>query len=253
MKLNTIIVDDENANIEILKDILIEYANDEITIVGTSNNAKDAVDLINTLKPQVLFLDIQLDQGTCFDVLSKIDTYNYLPVFVSAYDNYILDSFKFNAINFILKPISIDDVMTSVDLILKQYELRNFTNTDIVEKLVKSIKTTNSNSTENILVISEMDSTSFIKLEDINYCKSDGRYTEFYLRSGQVETSCKNLGKYEEELPEKIFFRTHKSYLVNINSIRKIIKKNGHYCVLEDGSEIPISVRKSKSLHDRLL
>jgi two-component system LytT family response regulator len=248
-KLTAILVDDEDLNIQILSELLNECASDSIEIIAKTNNAADALNLINELNPQLLFLDIKLDAGTSFDLLLKIEPYDYMTVFVTAYQDYVLDSFKFNAVNFIVKPITISNVFDSVHLALKQYKLRNFTSKSQINQLIDNINSgVESNSLE-FIGIPEIGGTQFVKYTQILFCKSDGRYTEVHLDNGDIKVTAKNLGKYEELLPEKLFFRVHKSYIVNMSMIAQVISKDGNSVKLINGTEIPISGRRLNKLY----
>jgi two-component system LytT family response regulator len=252
MKLSAIIIDDENYNIEILQNLLTEYASDTIEVVATANNTEEAQKTINKLQPQVLFLDIRLDKGTAFDLLLKIEPYNYMAVFATAHKEYVIESFRYNAVYYILKPLSIKDIITSVNLAWKEYHLRNFTNRDKIENLIVSLNKESHNEFLEVMGIPEVGTTKFVKHKNILYCKSDGRYTEIYLNNGDVRVSAKNLGLYEDLLPSSIFFRIHKSFVVNLNMITQISKTDGNYCELSNGDKLPISKRKATQLYSLL-
>lgn len=252
MRLSAIIVDDENNNIDLLRNYLETYASDSIEVIAVSNNSSEAELLINKLTPTILFLDVKLKVGTSFDLLSKINPYNYMVVFVTAFDDFIIESFKYNAVYYIVKPIKPNDIITSVNLVWKQYQLRNFTKKTQIENITSSLNKKPKNQFLEILGIPGIGSTLFVQYKDILFCKSDGKYTEIYLKDGRVQVSSKNLGKYEQLLPSDLFFRIHKSFLVNINTITKILKDNGIYCELSNGATLPISTRKSKGLYKAL-
>ncbi len=245
-QLSSILIDNESDNLNLLNEYIETYCFDYTKVIGTSTKFEDAVRLINQKKPDLLFLDIELDQGTGFDLLLKIDPYDYVVIFVSAYDGYILESFKYNTASFLIKPINIEDLKFACSKVFKQIKAKRFTNLEQIKSLIGSINV-NDHSREGvigIMTIPGVYSTKFIRTETIEYCRADGRYTEFYLTDGTTLVSCKNIGDYEKLLPSNVFFRIHKTYIINLNVIIEITKKNGYACELKNGQSLPISKRK---------
>ncbi|WP_299667939.1 LytTR family DNA-binding domain-containing protein [uncultured Polaribacter sp.] len=253
MKLSAIIVDDENQNIDILNSTLEDYATHSIDVIATSNNAKEAENIINELQPKVLFLDIKLDIGTAFDVLLKIKPYDYIVVFVTAYEEYILESFSYNAMSYIVKPIGIKEIVTAVNLVHRQYQLQNFTNKDQVEKIIHNLNPSKKENALKYLPIPEVNRINLVEFDKILFCKSDGRYTEIHTENEAIIVSAKNLGAYEKMLPEKLFFRMHKSFIVNLNKIIEVINdRGGSSCKMLNEEKLPVSKRKFQEFLRRL-
>lgn len=244
-KINVLIVDDEKDNSDLLKHFLIQYcpAIDQIDVVNFQAQAADA---INNGNHDLLFLDIVLDEGTAFDLLKEVITYPYI-IFVTAFDQYAIDSFKHNTIDYILKPIQIQLLIESVERVLEKIEQKKSFSKYELENLEKSLE---QHQHIDFITISNIDKVNLIKKSDILYCKSSGRYTEFYLTSKRVLIASKALGEYESQLAFESFYRIHNSYMINLNYLINISKKNGNYCQLKDGTELPISRRRfDKLLH----
>lgn len=261
MRLKAIIVDHENNNIDLLRNFLEIYVSDSIEVIAVSNNAREGELLIDKLNPSVLFLDVKtvlfldtkLKLGTSFDLLLKIKPYEYMVIFVAPFHHSINQTLKYSAVYYIIKPVKPNEVISSISLIWKQYhqlKVSDFTNQIQLKTANKEKEPTNE--FVEILGIPQVGSTLFVKYKNILYCKSDGKYTEIHLKDGHVEVSSKNLGKYEQLLPSFLFFRIHKSFLVNINMITKILKDNGIYCELSTGITLPISTRKYAELYKLL-
>lgn len=258
-KINAILVDDDFQNLELLKYFLTTFC-PLINIIGQATNVDDAVTLINELSPQVIYLDIQLHEKDAFEILDRIDFSEIEIIFVTAYNDYALKAFKYNAIDYIVKPIIIDDiVIASNKVILKLNEKEQF-NTFLKQESESHATTpvssdesatTNAANTD-YLTINSLDKMVIMKKSEIIFCKSDGRYTTFFLENNIEHVSSKNLGEYSAVLDENHFFRIHHSYIVNVNHILKVNKKQGYYCEMTNGARLPIARRRIESLKKKL-
>ena len=242
-QLKTLIIEDEINNAELLQHFLIKYC-PEIEVIGTCVNKAEALEAIPRLNPQLLFLDIILEDETAFDILKEIDYREMHIVFVTAFDEYALKAFRFNAADYLLKPLQIDELVNAVKRILIREANREFLEKNAIENMAQTFSQTN----PKLVTISNIDKVSFIKNEEILFCKSSGRYTEFYLKNKRKLIASKSLGEYEQELDQNYFYRIHKSFIVNLNCIQQINKKAGNYCELEDGTSLPISRRRLDGL-----
>ncbi len=144
-----------------------------------------------------------------------------------------------------LKPLQIDDLVATVNRVQERRENQEFFTQEQIQNLSQTII---GRSPLKFVAISNIDKVNFVKNEDILYCKSSGRYTEFYLTNKQRLVASKSLGEYEAALDQSIYFRVHKSYMVNLSHIVNISRKNGNYCELNDGSKLPISRRRMDAL-----
>ena len=242
-KYKAYIVDDELNNIELLKHFLKKYCIN-IDIIGESQTFEQSVSDLNFLQPNILFLDIKLNDKNAFDILDVIDTSEYEIIFITAYEDFALKAFKYNAIDYILKPLSIEDLILAVNKAIVRIDERV-----IFENQMISYSTYKNNKSSNILTISSLDKVDIIKKEDIIFCKSDGRYTTFFLNDKTEVMACKNLGEFEDMLKEDTFFRIHHSYIVNVRYVKKINKKAGYYCEMSNGALLPIAKRRQDTFN----
>lgn len=242
--LDTLIVEDEKNNADLMVHFLEKYC-PTVRLQQCCLTQNEALKAFEKHKPDLMFLDIVLDQGTAFDLLNQIDHSNTQIVFVTAYDQYALKAFRYHAVDYLLKPIGIDELIATVNRVQKRMENHQFLSKHKIENIAQSISGRNP---LNFVTISNLDKVNLVKNEDILYCKSSGRYTEFYLKDAPKLLASKSLGEYEKILENTYFFRIHKSYLVNLSHIININKKAGNYCELINGSKLPISRRRLDSL-----
>lgn len=237
-----IIIDDEKSNLNLIKHFITNFL-PNLKIIGEASNVEEGIDTINSLKPEILFLDIQLNEKNAFDILNKIDLAEFEIIFVTAFQDYAVKAFKYNAVDYVLKPIIIDDLITAANKCIQRIEEKKiFKNKD--HEFDKK-KTTCSSKFLSIPSINKVD---LIKTDDIVFCKSDGRYTSFYLKNKEEIIACKNLGQFEDILDETLFFRIHHSYIINLNHLISITKKTGYYCEMINNINLPIAKRRQESL-----
>ena len=193
-----IIVDDEKSNLNLIKHFITNYL-PNLKIIGEASNVEEGIDIINTIKPEILFLDIQLNEKNAFDILNRIDLAEFEIIFVTAFQDYAVKAFKYNAVDYVLKPIIIDDLVVAANKCIRRIEEKKlFKNNNKFDK-----KKTICNS--KFLSIPSINKVDIIKIEDIVFCKSDGRYTSFYLKNKEEIIACKNLGQFEDVLDETLF------------------------------------------------
>lgn len=223
--MKAIIVDDENHAIENLSILLTENF-PQIEIVGVATKTLEAIKLINTLKPDVAFLDISMTEGTSFDLLEAIEIINFHVVFVTAYDEYAIEAIRHNAFEYLLKPLQLTELKRCID------------------KLEKEIKTKKVTSKKpNRISISTLESKEFIKIKNIVYCKSDNSYTTIYLKKGISILTSKSIKEIENMLPSSLFKRSHNSFLINKTYVKKYLKKDES---LELSNKIQVPLSRSK-------
>ncbi len=245
LKIDAIIVDDEGKNVKLLDHFIQKYC-PQINIVGTALTNEEAVEKIDALKPHLIFMDIVLDEGTAFDVLDKINHSQYKLIFITSYSEYAVRAFKHNAIDYILKPVSIEDLILAVNKAYEDIEREWFTSKEQIFNLTGTIE---NRAPFRFIAVPSMDKIEFVKIEDILYLNSDGRYTIFYLSNGNKIMASKNLGEFENIIDKTQFFRIHNSYIVNLQHIKKINKTDGSYCEMSNNESLPIAKRRQESLN----
>lgn len=239
--IRAIIIDDEFNAINNLK-WEIENFCDDIEICDTFTNPKNAISAINYLKPDCVFLDIEMPEMDGFQLLSQLEYRDFDLIITTAYDNYAIKAFKEHAIDYLLKPIDSEDLIETISRVRKN-KSQNILG-DEVKKIINSISKQNQ---PKRLALSLVGKTKYVNMVDILYCKSDGNYTEIYLKNNEKELLSKKLKEFEESTSSD-FFRVHNSYLVNINYIKEFVKSDGGYIVLNDGTHIPVSRSKKSEL-----
>lgn len=245
-KITAVIVDDEINNVDLLCHFLTKYC-PLIEIVGKSTTKNEGIELVNQLKPKILFLDIMLDEGTGFDLLEDITFTETKVIFVTAFDKYAIKAFKYSAIDYLLKPIDIEELILAVNRAYADIEKDQYTETKQIQQAYKTI--TNNTLPLALIALPSVEKVDFIKIENIIYLKSEGRYTIFNLKDNKQIVATKNLGEYESMLDAHIFFRIHNSYIINLNEVTAINKAAGNYCEMCNGESLPIAKRRQDQLN----
>lgn len=232
--LQAVIIDDEISNIENLTIMLNKYC-PKIVVAGTATNVDQGLLVIREINPSILFLDIQMPDKGGFELLKSIAAPDFEVIFVTAYDQYAIQAIKFSAIDYLLKPINVNELVNAVNRAVINIEKEK--QNERLQNLVHSI----SNKNQLRIAIPGNKETLFISPETILFCKSDNNYTVFYLQGNQKHTSSKPIFEYEELLSTHGFIRCHQSYLVNGIFIKSWVRVDGDRLLMEEGHEIPIS------------
>ncbi|MCA0133426.1 LytR/AlgR family response regulator transcription factor [Winogradskyella alexanderae] len=239
MKLNAIIVEDEAKSREILRNYLSKYC-PNIAVLGEAQNIEEALVLIRNNELDVVFLDVEMPYGNAFDLLDKVGDIDFETIFVTAYNHYAIDALNAHASYYLMKPISIDELIKAVDYV-----------TDIKTKeeaLHNQVLTPKTKAVNGKLTLPQQDGFEIIETADIMYCKADDNYTEIYLNSNKKKLVSKTLKYIEERLKDSNFVRVHKSYLVNVNEVVKYVKGKGGSVVLSNGKEVMVSASRKSEL-----
>lgn len=236
------IVDDE-PELRELNQSLLEKHFHGVKVIGTSGTVSEAVEFINQNQPQLLILDIRLSDGTGFNILQKIQPYNYSLIFVTAYNEFAIKAIRFSAIDYILKPIDENDFCTAVEKALS-----SINNSKLQEQVKTFFNYYEKKTQHRRIVLKTSDAINIVDVCDIAYCRSESNYTTFYFTDGSKIMISKVLKEYEDMLSEYGFFRPHHSFLVNLLYISKLDKSDGGFLILKDGTEVPVSLRRKKKL-----
>lgn len=244
--IKAIIIDDELSAIRSLKWEVEKFCKG-IEITDSFTNPVEAISAINYLKPDCIFLDIEMPEMDGFQLISNLEHKKFDLIITTAYDNYALRAFKAKAIDYLLKPIDTDDLLASVAKIRVHKENNNL-GVDFEKILTGMVPKKESKRVP--LVFSGK--TIFVNSEDIIYCKSNGNYSEIFFKKQKKEMLSKKLKEVEALINNDDFFRVHKSYLVNVNYIKEFVKSDGHYLILENEITIPVARLKKNDLLDYL-
>ncbi|MFY7672666.1 LytR/AlgR family response regulator transcription factor [Tenacibaculum sp. MEBiC06402] len=238
MKLKTIIVEDEQISREILRNYIGKYC-PNLELLGEASNIQEAYELIQKHELDLVFLDVEMPFGNGFDLLEKVENRTFETIFVTAYDHYAIEALNNQATYYLLKPISIDELIKSVNLVSEIKEKEN--------QLQNTVLQPNTSAINGKITIPLQDGFEVINVEEIVFCKADDNYTEIHFASSRKIVS-KTLKHFEEVLKEYPFARIHKSFLVNINEITKYKKGKGGSVELTNGKEILVSASKKGNL-----
>jgi len=218
--IRTIVIDDEKPSREVMCNYLVEYCQ-EVDVVATAGSVQSGYKAIKKHKPDMIFLDIELGDGKGFDLLNMFDKVDFSIVFVTAYSEYAVKAFRFSAVDYLLKPVKIDELREAVARV-RDHNGRQLSS-DNITTLLKNIKS--STSPEPTLVIPHVKGFEVLKISDIILCKADGYCTNFHLTGNRKIVSSKNLKQYEDLLPEHNFIRVHHSFMVNLNHVCSFTKQ----------------------------
>lgn len=246
--IKAIIVDDEQHCIDRLKNLFTVYFENQIALIATYNNIDDAFVGLQTSKPDILFLDIQINNQTGFDLLRKLPKINFDIIFTTAYEQYAVKAFKFSATDYLLKPVDIDDLKETLKRINEQKS--NNSSSDNLNILIENIK--NIKNQNKKLTVPTLNGLVFLNIQDILHCKSDVNYTTIFMKDKSSLMVAKTLKEFEGILSSFNFFRVHNSHLINLNYIKSYNKGKGGYLILEDNTEIEVSTRKKDDFLQKL-
>lgn len=241
----TIIIDDEQHCIDRLKKLLEASDVYDILLEGYAKTPEDGIELINAVKPDLVFLDINLGEQTGFDLLRSLKSIDFSIIFCTAYDKYAVEAFRFSALDYLLKPVSADLLKDA----LEKYSI-NKNKADLEKKIELLLH--NNRSQHKRIAIPDMKGIAFIPLDDIVRCQGNVNYTTVYLRSGEQLLASKTIKEFEEMLKGYHFFRIHNSHIVNLGCIKRYVKGSGGSVVLEDGTELDVSVRRKEDFLSKM-
>lgn len=243
--IRAIVVDDEPAAINSLTWELHKFA-DTIKIIDTFTSANGALSGINYLKPDCVFLDIEMPEMNGFELLQKLEYRDFAIIITTAYNQYAIKAIKESALDYLLKPVDGDDIK---DIISKLERLNPFNN--FQKQFQKTLDTLSNARPKQMIQFPVNGKILFIKIDDIIYCESDGNYTKIFLESAKNIYVSKKLKDIEQMLPKSKFFRTHNSFIVHILKIVEFIRGESHVA-LTNGKKVPVSRAKKDGFLSRM-
>lgn len=224
---------------------MIESLDKDIDIIGECESVAEAITVTKACNPDLVFLDINLKDGIAFDFLEKVTDMSFQIIFITAYDQYALQALKNGAVDYILKPVDIDELENAIDkVIVDSKEAKQDERLQIVKQQLVEHK-------KEHMVLRLQEGYQVIRFEALMYCQSDKGYTTFYLDNKKNYIASKPIKEFETQLPDDKFIRTHQSYIVNLNYVDRY-DKNG-YVFLKSGEKIPVATRKKEDFVARLL
>ena len=246
--IRVILVDDEVDNLKMLHTLLNTYC-PQVEVIGTAEGVESATTLIRSCQPDMVFLDIEMVQGNAFDLLNRLQPVNFHVIFVTAFDNYAVRAFKYNALDYLLKPVNIRELCAAVERASTKAVENN-----VMDRLKAVLENYGgAASPEKKVAVPTMTGLSFVPLHDIVWMEAKGGYTELHLENGVKVTSSGTIKEYEDMLPDAIFYRVHHSFIINLNKIKSYQKGRGGMVVMEDDTSIEVSVRRREGFMQRIL
>lgn len=235
--IKAVIIDDIQEAVDVLTEDLKHFCKN-IQVVGSANGVVEGAKVIRETKPNLVFLDIQMPDGTGFDLLEILGDVDFKLIFTTASDEYAVKAFKFSAIDYLLKPIDPDDLVQAVEKMEQQNGLN--TRLNVLKENLNAPKK---------MALNTVDKIHIVELDDVVRLESEINYTKFYFKDQSKLMVTKTLKEFDKMLGGKQFVRVHQSHLINVDFIKEYSKQSMSV-VLKDGSEIPVSTRKKATLMD---
>jgi len=233
--IHCIIIDDEKQCINTLE-LMVKKHCPDLVIDATCDSAADGIKAINKHRPELVFLDIEMPKMNGFDMLEQFDDIFFHVVFTTAYNQFAIKAFRYSALNYLLKPIDPDDLKETVRRIEKN---QGAPLKEQLSMMMQQMKKKDGGPQR--IALSTGDGLMFVNTTEVIYCQSESNYTYVYLVNGDKVLLARPLKEFEETLSGDRFFRIHNSYLVNLDQIKKFVRSDGGYVVMNNGTQITIA------------
>ena len=238
---SAIIIDDETSSRNSLRQKLTNHC-PEITIIGECENGEEGIKSIEDKKPDIVFLDVEMPRMNGFTMLQQLANKNFEVVFVTAYDHYAIKAIKFSALDYLVKPVEVEELKAAVEKVAQKRKIS--AGNERLEMLLQNLM--HDKKEPQRIAIPSMDGLQFIETGNILYLEAKSNYTCFYLINNEKITVTKTLKDFEELLPTSIFIRIHHSYIINKNLVEKYIKGEGGQVVMKNGTVLDVARRKKE-------
>jgi two-component system LytT family response regulator len=240
--LRTVIIDDESP-VRITLARFLEKHCSQVKLVGEAHNVETGKTAIKKLHPDLVLLDVEMDDGNGFDLLNSLKQIDFKVVFITAYEKYAVQAFKYSAVDFLLKPVNPFELSEAVDRVA---EIRQSDYNIRLKTLEENLLSKDPNTRK--LILRTHDNIHLVNVNNILYCESDGCYTHVHTDENEKILISKPLKEYDELLSDAGFFRIHKSYLINLKHIKRFEKTDGGSIVLTNNHKVPVASRKKEEL-----
>ncbi len=247
-KITTILVDDEPRGLSSLKKLL-EFNCPELEIAATCSSADEAKEKVGQLKPQLVFLDIAMPEKTGFDLLDELNDISFEIIFVTAHNDFMLQAFRFSAVDYLLKPVEDNLLAEAVKRAAKRIEEK--TTDSSIETLLHNLRSKEGGQKMKMCIPS-LKGFQVVKLSEIIYCEASSNYTNFHFSGRSVICASKPIHEYETLLEDCGFVRIHKSFVVNLEHVKEYIRGEGGTVILSNGHDIEVSRRKKEIFMSRM-
>ncbi|MDX1406572.1 MAG: LytTR family DNA-binding domain-containing protein [Saprospiraceae bacterium] len=245
--IRTILIDDERNSLETLR-MELELNCPDVEVIETCLGPEAGRKAIARHKPDLVFLDIQMPAMNGFELLKSLDDVSFDVIFVTAFDTYSMQAIKVSAMDYLLKPVDGEELKKAVEKVKTSHALRQ--SKEQVDFLLTNLQAGNTGFSK--IALPTLKGLDFVSVADILYCEADGNYTTIHTDQGETYVISRTLSEFEEMLSNSMFFRTHKSYLINLNHIKQYIKGSGGQIIMKDGTSIQVARARKELLMDRI-
>lgn len=242
--MTAILIDDEPNSVDLLA-LRLQQRCPDIKVVAKCTNSLKGIEAIKLLKPDILFLDIEMPQLNGFQVLEAVSDQQFALIFVTAYDKFAIKAFRYSAIDYLLKPIEIEELLQAIEKVKKN----KTTSKQQIEYFKESVQ--NTERAINKIALPYQNGVSFVNISDIIFCESDDNYTKFILANQKISLVTKSLKEIQELLEDMGFLRVHRKFLVNLNHIKKYVKGDSYHIVMNNQTTIPVSRSQKNRLEEQ--
>lgn len=239
--LTAIIIDDESSSRNTLRQKLANYC-PEVTILGECEDGQEGIKNIEEKRPDIIFLDVEMPRMNGFTMLQQLHNRNFELIFITAYDYYAIKAIKFSALDYLVKPVEVEDLKLAVAKAAQKKTPSS--GNERLELLLQNLM--NEKKEQQRIAIPSMDGLQFVSMNDIVYLEAQSNYTIIYLRDTYKLTVSKTLKDFEELLPATVFIRIHHSHIINKNAVEKYIKGEGGQVVMKNGTTLDVARRKKE-------
>lgn len=245
--MKAIIIDDEQDSRETLQNYVGKYCPD-VSIVAECTNIIEAEKALPVHQPDLVFLDIEMPYGNAFDLLDKLKKIDFEIIFVTAFNQYAVQAFNLSAAHYLQKPVDIDELVQAVEKVKKRLATHHEINHSKI--LMDNLSALNTQHQKVVLPL--MDGFMVVKLQEIVYCEAQDNFTCFYLTDGQKPLICRKLKFYENTLSQHGFCRVHRSFMINLEYVKRYIKGKGGTVIMENGKEIQVANARKQAFLGRM-
>ena len=240
-----LIIDDENRTRDLIAKMIQTFGLD-VSVISEGETVESAIKAIEHHQPNIVFIDIQMPDGTGFDVLKNCSTKAFEVIFITAHEEFAIQAIKFSALDYLLKPVDPLELKAALEKAIQNVNLKK------IDSQLEALQNNILPNQKKRLVLKTMESIYIVELHDIIRCESDKNYTSFFLQNGKKIIVSKTLKEYETLLQGHSFMRVQQSHLININFVERFDKGNGGFVIMKDKSEIPLSTSKRDAFFETL-
>jgi two-component system LytT family response regulator len=221
----------------------------EVEVIGEADTVSTALKIIPASAPDLVLLDIVINNETAFDLLNGLKSIKFQTIFVTAWDKHAVQAFKYSAVDYLLKPVDAVDLQNAIKKVTRRtYEKELIENLQVLQENIQTLQLS-----QQKMAVPTMQGLSFVQLKDIMRLEASGRCTIIYLNNGNRLQTTRIIKDYEELLPANIFYRVHNSHIINLNNVQNYHKGRGGTVLMEDGTSIEVAFRRREDFLNRLL